>query len=113
MFGGNAVEHPRGVKGAGHVARPVFMPRNHPLQQDGKDLVRIHKAAVFRRCSDSVGIAIGNESRVAFLLDHDFAGAHVRLNGLRVDSRKERIDLTANLHMLDAGFEDIRQHVAP
>ena len=37
----------------------------------------------------------------------------MRLDGLRIDSRKQRIDFAANLHMLDAALlEDVRQHVA-
>ena len=52
--------------------------------------MRIHKAAVFRRGADAVGIAIGDESRVAFFLDHNLlGGAHVRLDRLRIDSREK------------------------
>src|SRR5438270_12694810 len=39
MLGGDAVKHARGVKGAHHVARPVIVVFEHPLQQDGEDLM--------------------------------------------------------------------------
>ena len=76
--------------------------------------MRINKASIFRCGPDAISIAISNKSRMAFFLDHNFLRrAHMRLNWLRIDARKERVDFTANLHMLNAALlEDFRQHVA-
>ncbi len=51
--------------------------------------MRVHKAAVLGDGADAVGIAIGDETGVAFLAHHHLLRlGHVRLDGLRVDARK-------------------------
>ena len=51
--------------------------------------MRIDEAAIFGHCADTVSVAIGDETRVAFVLDDRFLGeSYVRLDGLGVDPRK-------------------------
>ncbi len=93
------------LKARDNIARPIFMSRNYPLQQDGKDFVRIDKTSVFSGGANAVRIAICDESGMAFFFDYNFlCRAHVRLNGLRIDSGKKRIDFIADLHILNAAL---------
>src|SRR5262249_19834946 len=114
MFGGDAVLHARGVEGAHHVARPV-LASDQPLQEDGIDLVGVDKAAVLRRGPDAVRIAIGDEAGMALFLNYHFLqSADVRLNRLRINSRKQRVHLAPDLHMGDASpLENVGEDVAP
>ena len=61
--GGDAVEHERGVEGAGDVAGPAFA-FEQPLEQDGEDLVCVDDVAVLVYRADAVGVAIGDEACV-------------------------------------------------
>jgi hypothetical protein len=79
------------------------------LQQDGEDLVRIDKFAVLVGGADAVRVAVGAEASVALVGDDRFAeGADVRLDGFGIDAGKQRIDVAANLHVIDA---DAREDV--
>ena len=98
----NAVEHFGGVEGAGDGAGPAFAAQN-PAQQHGEDLVRIDEVAVFIRGADAVGIAIGAQAGVAAVGNHRILkGADVRLDGLGVDAREQRIDMAPNLDVIDS-----------
>jgi hypothetical protein len=104
VLSGNAVEHARGVEGTHHLARPP-LALEQPAQDDGVDLVRIHKAAILGHRTQAVGIAIGGEAGVALLLHHRFLKSrNVRKDGLRVDAGEKRIYIAANLDMLDAAL---------
>src|SRR5206468_8338927 len=73
----------------------------HPAQKHGKDLVGIHEVAVLVDRSDAVGVAVGAEASVAMVLHHRvFKGLDVRFNWLGVDSRKERVDVAADLDVI-------------
>ena len=41
-----------------------------PLQEDGEELVRIHKTAVFGHRANAVGVAVGGESGMAAFIHH-------------------------------------------
>src|SRR6185437_5507656 len=85
-----------------------------PLKQDGVDFVRVHKAAVLCSGADAIGIAISCETGVTFFLYHGFLQhADVRLNGLGINSGKQRVDLASDLDVRYAALsEDIGQHIA-
>ena len=86
MFGGDAVQHARGVKSAHHVTRPVF-GFEQPLQQDGIDFVRIHKATVFSSRAKAVSITVSGKAGMAFFFHHNvLKRLNMRLNRLRIDS---------------------------
>ena len=92
VFRADAVEHLGGVEGACDGAGPAFAAQN-PAQQHGIDFVRVDEVAIFIGRADAVGVAVGAEAGVAFVLDDRLAeGADVRLDGLGVDAGKERID---------------------
>ncbi len=108
MFRADAVEHFGGVEGAGHGAGPAFAAEN-PAEQDGKDLVRVDEVAVLVGGADAVGVAVGAEAGVALVGDDCLAKrANMRLDGLGIDAGKERVDVAANLHVVDA---DAREDV--
>ena len=72
---------------------PLFALQK-PSQNDRVDLVRVDEAAVFRDRADAVGVAVGRQP--AWQLsrdDHLLQQRNVRHDRLRVDSRKERIQL--------------------
>jgi hypothetical protein len=75
------------------VSRPLLVDQQ-PAQQHAENFVRIHKAAIFGNRADAVSIAIGGQSRVAFFFyDRFLQHRDVRLNRLRIDTRKQRIHL--------------------
>ena len=71
--------------------------------------MRVHEAAVFGNGAEPVGVAIGGHSSLAFLADNSFLQERdVRKDGLRIDAGKQRIQLTANFNVVDAGLgEDV------
>ncbi len=77
--------------------------------------MRINKVAVLIRRADTVRIAIGAQACVAMMRDRSFAKrADMRLNRLGIDARKQRINISANLHMIHADArKDVRQDRAP
>src|SRR5271156_3962979 len=80
MFSADAVDHAGGVEGAGDVAWP-FLALQQPTQQDGEDLMRIDEVAVFVDRAKAIGVAIGDESRVAVVHDYRLLqGFDMRLN---------------------------------
>jgi len=74
--------------------------------------VRIDEVSILIDRADAVRIAVRNQPRLTLLLDHDLlARANVRLNGLRVDPRKQRIMIRADLYVLDThARKDSRQN---
>src|SRR5260370_5901390 len=114
VTGSDAGEHACGVEGAHDFSRPL-PALQQPAQQHGVNLVRIHEAAVFGDGADAVGVAIGNKTGVTLFADHRLLQhLHMRLDRLRIDSRKQWIDLAANLQKLDAALAEYAgQHTAP
>ena len=107
-FLADAVEHFGGVERARDGAGPAFAAE-HPAQQDGENLVRIDEVAVLVGGADAVGIAVGAEAGVAAVGDDCLAqGADMRLDRLGIDAGKERVDIAADLHVIDA---DAREDV--
>src|ERR1019366_8207436 len=92
MFGGDAVEHPGGVECARDSTGPAFA-LEHPTEQHRKNLVGIDEFSVLVGGADAGGVA---------------QGANVRLDRFRIDAGKKRIDVAANLHVIDA---DTRENV--
>src|SRR5581483_907374 len=102
ILSGDAVEHAGGIEGTHHFARPL-LAFQQPLQQHGVTLVRIDEAAVFGHCTDAIGVTVGRQSSLATLTQHGFLQhGDVRLNGLGIDTGKQRVQLAANLDMVDA-----------
>src|SRR5207253_5633441 len=102
MLGGDAIEHARGVESAHYIARPLFA-FEQPAEENRENLVGIDEAAVFGDGADAVGVAIGGKARIAFLsYDRLLQQGSMRFNGLGINSRKQRIHLLADRHMLDA-----------
>ena len=65
--------------------------------------MRVDEVAVLVRGANAVGIAVGAEAGMAAVGDNRFAQcADMRLDGLGIDAGKERIDVAADLHMIDA-----------
>src|ERR1700674_569351 len=115
MLSGNAVQHAGGIEGAYHVAGPVVVTREQPLEQDGVDFVGIHKTAVLGDCADAVCVAVRHKARMAFLFyNGPLQHAYVRLDRLRINSRKQRVDFAPDLHVLNSPLaENIGENVAP
>ena len=113
VLGRDAIQHARGVEGARDHARPL-LALEQPAQQDGVTLVRVNKAAVLGDGADAVGVAIGDEARVTLFAHHHLLRlGHVRLDRFRVDAREQRVNVGANLYVLDVAFgEDPGKHVA-
>src|SRR5438067_12689842 len=98
MLGGDAVEHARSVKGSYHLTRPA-LALQQPAQDNGKNLVRIHEAAVFSHGAQAVGITIGGKAGMALLADNRLLQqAHVRLDGLGINPWEKRIHLAAHFN---------------
>ena len=59
--------------------------------------MRIDEAAIFRHGAESIGITVGRHSCLAVFMYHGLLQhGDVRLNRLRIDSGKQRIQLSAN-----------------
>ena len=109
----DAVDHLGGVECAGHIARPA-LARQQPIQQHREDLVCVHHVALLIHRADAVRVAIGNKPGVALLGNHgQLRRADMRQDRLRIDPRKQRVQLVANLHKrnLRAG-KDSSNHAA-
>src|SRR5581483_8219341 len=99
---GDAVEHARGVEGAGDGARPPFVLQQPP-QEDGIALVSVHEAAVFGHSADAVGVAVVGKAGVAALA-HDglLQHGHMRQDRLGINSGAQRVDFAADLYHVHA-----------
>src|SRR6202035_4414012 len=84
-------------------------------QQNGEDLVRVDKVAILVGGADAVGVAVGAKAGVAVVGNHRLAQrANVRLDGLGVDAGEERIDVAADLHVIDTDpREDVGEDRKP
>src|SRR5258708_39472141 len=113
VFGGDAIEHTGSVEGAHNVAGP-FIALQKPAQQDAENYMRIHEATVFGDGSDAVGIAIRGQASIALLANHRLLQeSDVRLDRLRIDAGKQRVQFLTNGDMLDAAhIENSRQNAA-
>ena len=113
-FFANPIQHLRRVECPRHRAWPALAPQ-HPAQQHRKNLVRIDKVSILIRRADPVRIAIGTQPGIALVRNRCLAQrANVRLDRLRIDSRKQRIDIPANLHVIYADArKNIRQDCQP
>ena len=69
----------------------------------------VDEVAVLVGGADAVGIAVGAEAGMAAVGDDRLAeSADVRLDGLGIDAGKQRVDVAADLHVVDAeAGEDI------
>src|SRR5262249_54125527 len=95
-------------------ARPL-PTLEQPPQQHRENLVRVDEAPVFRYSADAVGVAVCRKAGVAPFFNYNLAQLlNVRLDGLGIDSRKQRIQLLANRHVADAAIlEDAGENAAP
>src|SRR5437870_9543100 len=111
MLGGNAVEHAGGVESPHHLTRPA-LALQEPAQDNGKNLVRIHEAAVFSHCAQAVGITIGGKAGMALLANYDLLQqAHVRLDRLGINPWEKRIHLATHFNKRNSMLaEDASQH---
>ena len=86
----DAVKHLRRIESPRHVARPSLAIKQ-PLQKNRENLVRVHDVAMFIHCADTVGVAIGNEARIALLRNHrELRCLDVRKDRFGIDARKMR-----------------------
>ncbi len=110
---GDPVHHAGGVEGAHHVARPLLVLQQ-PFQQNAHALVRIDEAAVFRHRADAIGVAVGDQSSVAFFFHHRFLQQRdVRHDRFGIDAGEERVHFLPNRNVANAvGVEDARQNAA-
>ncbi len=78
-------------------------------------LVRIDEASVFRDRSKTISVAISRQSGSA-VFPHHYVLQHgeMRQNRLGVDSREQRIQLSAKFDVIDPALgEDAFEHTAP
>src|SRR6516162_1549774 len=113
VFGADAVDHAGGVEGAYDFARPL-LALQEPFKNQGKDLVRVDEAAIFRDCAETVGVAVGGESRLAVSAnDGLLQKCDVGKDRLGVDAGKRRVDFTPNFDVFNPSFgEDALQDSA-
>src|SRR5260370_35450529 len=99
MLGSDPVDHARGVECADDIAGPVFALQE-PMQQNGENLVRVHKASVFGYRADAVGIAIGSQAGIASLAHHGLLQpGGVWLDGFGIDVGEQWIQFLADANM--------------
>ncbi len=99
VFRRDPVQHQRRVERTRHVARPPLALKQ-PLQQNRKDLVRIHHVAVLIDRTDAVRIPVRHQPRNATFFDHPLLRlADMRHDRLGVDPRECRVDLRPHLHV--------------
>ena len=108
VFFADAIQHFCRIECARHGARPA-LAFEYPAEQNRKNLVWIDEVAVLVGRADAIGVPVGAEAGVALIRDDCFAkGANMWLDRLGIDAGKQRIDVTANLHVVDADAgEDI------
>src|SRR5580700_9465341 len=58
----------RVVKSAHHFSGP-FLADHQPLQENGKNLVRIHKAAILGHGANAISVAVGGQPGIGVLLE--------------------------------------------
>ena len=101
VLGRDAIHHAGSVKRAHHIPRPLFVLQQ-PMQQHAHAFVRIDKAAVFGHRSYAVGIAVGDQARMTFFLDHNFLQHRdMRKDRFRINPRKQRVHFLTNGHVAD------------
>src|ERR1700678_1161069 len=113
MFGRYAIDHACGVEGAHDFSGP-FLSYQQPLGENGKNLVRIDKAAVFRHSADAIGITIGRKPGIAALFHHGLLQhRHMSDDRFGIDARKQRVQLLTDGHVPNAAvIENPFQHTA-
>src|SRR5262249_20663483 len=107
------IKHLGGIEGSHDFAGPLLALQD-PSQEDGVDLVRVDESAIFGDSADAIGVAISDQAAVALLAhDHLLGCLDMRLDGLRVNSGEERVNLAPDLHVLNAALsENARKHAA-
>src|ERR1700733_6487680 len=100
--GRDPIQHFGRIECPSHISRPL-LPFEQPLEQDAVDLVGIDKAAFLIDCANAIRIAISRKTGLAVVLQHrNLKCADMRRDRLRLNARKERVPLPANLHMVNA-----------
>src|SRR5690349_11944015 len=95
---GDPVEHPRGIERTRYRAAPLLAIFEQPPEQDGIALVSLDALSVRGDGADAVRVTVVRKAGVAlFAHDRVLQRAHMRLDGLRIDPREQRVDLAPDL----------------
>src|SRR5579885_1623739 len=113
IFRGDLVNHLRSGNRLDHLA--LQSPDcNQMMQQDRKDLVRVHGVTVCVNSADAVGVTVRCKSSIRFAFNDGGAQiSQMRINGLRINSGKQWVVLAVNFREGHTGFVEQARQTSP